>query len=275
MSKEFLERCPEVIHEAGAKRASGKYQEAVNLVVEATNCSEEELTRLSSEELSDLMRAWRIDVVANTSLAKRSWTGESAVFHLKEAQLVIEDYYNDPHVKDQAPQFKKDNEGHPYDFAVEMLRDKARHCLAAATITGDASFRLAAIDFFEKAVRLYSEDLGTRGLVIMENQIARGDHLGIFYGYEGIVPQSIATGNLDRARWAARTYFGESLKRFKITECIRALKDLARVRKNPLKIAQDMVIGIVRSAETLSAPLNFVRRRTLPKNFNSEELKIT
>lgn len=267
MRKEFLFQCPEIItQQAEPLRTAGKLKEAIALV-EPARVELKSIQELTDRELSDLMRAWRIDVVANTSASKRSMTGEKAVRHLKEARNVITTYYNHPHIQEKAPQIKKDNEGHPYDFAVEMLRDKARYCLAAATITGDNSFRLAAIKFFEEAIdAVNNNDLVGMEAGIVENdfeQIAENYHVARSDDWEFL-------SNPDRARWMARTYFGESVKRLKFVDSLTALSDLVKIRKNPVKLIMDGGIGILRSL-----PIHRLQRATLPKNFNPEDLKLT
>lgn len=272
MSKEFLSKCPEIIHEAETARTAGQYKLASLLVREASRDHPRGVVHLQDSQVSDLMRAWRIDVVANTSAAKRAWNGKTAVSHLREAQDVIRDYYNYPTVLIRASHIKKDNEGRQYDFEVEMLRDRARYCLAAAAITGNTSFIESASNFLYQAFEL-AED---HELAIMEEGIVNGDFeqvSGSYYASRLDMDEFLS--NPDRARWMARTYFGESLKRRKFVDCLIALQDLIKIRKNPVKIAQDMVIGVVRSSTILSAPLNFVRRKTLPKGFNSESLKIS
>lgn len=272
--EQFLGRCPQVIYKAERLRAEGKRKRAWELVEDARLVSAKEISEFSDWQISNLMRAWRIDVVAHTSEAKRSLTGKRAVRQLRQARWVINNYYDEPQVVVKAKEFDHDTENHPYDFEVEMLRDRAKYCLAAATITGDASFRIAAVEFFNKALEK-AREVTAAGLARMELGINTANFNKIKQGFGQTYAYSLALGNLDRARWAAKTYFGESLKRFQITESVRALKDLARVRKNPVKVAQDMIIGVVESSEILSVPLNFVRRKTLPKGFNSESLKIS
>lgn len=275
MSKEFLSQCPEVIYEAERLRAQGKYQKAIELVEPARfyNSTSIELSQPRDYLISDLMRAWRIDVVANTSAAKRSWNGKKVVSHLREAQEVIKTYYNHPFVQQRASEIKKDNEGNPYDFEVEMLRDRARYCLAAASITGDNSFTESAINFFDQAISA-AEDYD---LVKMEAGIVKNDYVQIAESYFKAQQDPNFLNNLDRARWMSRTLVGEALKlnRLEIFDGFIALSDLIQIRKNPLKIAQDVLVGITRSNNFLSAPINWIRQKTLPEGFNSETLKIT
>lgn len=280
MSKEF-ELYPKLIrrsliHTAENLRVSGKLTDAVRLASQARINPEKLSSNLSNDGLSDLMQAWRIDVVTNTSLAKRTWNGKRAVRHLGEAKKVIKTYYDNSYVLEKAPQFKQDNEGNPYNFDAEILRDKGRYCLVAAALTGNASFIDAAKDLFLKAGTAEAEEHPFRGLGLawMELGITIKNFELIRSGYEGTYLRPVTWGNLDRARWAARTYFGESVTRGKISESMRALKDLARVRRNPIKILTDCAVGITRSSDIISTPVNWLRRKTLPKHFNSENLKI-
>lgn len=277
MSKEF-ELYPKLIrrsliHTAEDLRVSGKLTDAVRLASQARINPEKLSSNLSNEGLSDLMRAWRIDVVANTSAAKRTWNGEKSVTHLREAQNVIKTYYDHPKVLGMAPLFDKDSEGNHYHFAAEMERDRGRYCLAAAAATGNSSFLVTAHEFFLNAMRLTEEDTA-RGLARMEAGIIAGDYRAISAGFEEVYLPSVEQGNFDRARWTARTYFGESVKRGKVRESFRALRYLARVRRNPVKTLADCAIGITRSSDIISTPVNWLRRKTLPKHFNSENLKI-
>lgn len=273
-SKEFLSQCPDVIYMAEEARADGKFEKASELISSSLLHRNEldKLPNFTDSELSDLMRAWRIDVVANTSAAKRELSGKKAVRHLQNARDVITTYY--PAVEGRVSQIKQDNEGHPYDFEVEMLRDRARYCLAAAAITGNASFRQSAISFFDQAI-LLAED---HDLAKMEAGITKNEYEDIADSYfKARADKSEFLNNSDRARWMSRTMLGESLKlnRMKILDGVVAFGDLVQIRKNPIKIAQDVAIGVVRSNNFLQAPANWIRRKTLPKGFNSEGLKIS
>lgn len=273
MSKEFLSHCPEIIYKAEELRARGKYNEAIKLVKPSLSIGYKEIEDGSDHELSDLMRAWRIDVTANTSAAKRSWDGYSAYAHLRAASTVIDVFYDNSFVLERVHSFKKDNEGHPYDFETEMLRDKGRYCVVAAAITGDSSFMIAAEGFFSKALEKASE-VTVAGLVRIELGIHTGNFNMIRQGFGQVYEYSLALGNFDRARWAARTYFTESLKRRKVSEGLKALKSLARIRKNPVQLTMDVALGIAASSEFMTAPHNWIRNKTFPHGLNSESLRI-
>lgn len=186
---------------------------------------------------------------------------------------MITTYYNNPFVQGKALQFKTDSEKRPYDFQVEMLRDKGRYCVTAAAVTGNYSFIVAAGELFAKAIEVAEEET-SKGLSRMELGIIANDWADIWIGYREAYYLSLVRGNLDRARWSARTYFGESLKRGKIFEVLRAFLDLAEVRKQPVKILADCVVGVYRSVDLFSKPINRIKQKTLPRGFESGELEI-
>lgn len=266
--EQFFANTDKIIHEAEDSRTSGKRGQAVRLVRPA-RVSPQLIPEFSDWQLSNLMRAWRIDVVSHTSEAKRSLTGRKAARHLREARHVIKRYYDHPKVLEKSIEFAQDTEGTSYDFDAAIIRDKGEFCLAAAAITGNVVFAEAAMNFFHQAIAVATEDRTEEGLALMEVGIQTNDYQMIQKGFQ---LATLRPENVDRTRYASVQFLIESSKRRKFTNVRQAFSKITQLIGLPAGLKYT---AILMARDLIKKPLRLFQRATLPKDFNSESLKIS
>lgn len=272
MNKESQPRISwEDVKSAELDRFQGRRETAIQKV-EAARIDLQEVSSLSKKELTTHLAAWRIDVDANTALAKKTLSGKKALENLKEAHGVMENYYNHPEVSQKAIEIKKDIEGNPYEFVVEMLRDKARYSLTFHKLTGNVVFLLDALDSFDKAIEI-AEEITGKGLAKMEAGMICDNYDQIKEGHNEVYPEAIKRGNTDRARWSSKTWFFEAFKRGKLKDMKNAWRETLKANKG-LKATLKYFSGNEIPKFAVGAMLHFARKITLPKNIDFENLRI-
>lgn len=259
------------VKEAEEIRFKGNWQSAIEKIKPA-RINPKNIPSLSKKDLITHLAAWRIDADANTAASKRTLSGKKAIESLKEAKIVFDNYYNHPEVEAKAPQIKKDLEGNPYEFAVEMLRDKGRYSLALFRLTGNVVFELDALDSFDKAIEI-AEEITGKGLAKMEAGIIRNDYKQIKEGHHEVYPEAIKRGNTDRARWSSKIWLFESLKRGKLKEARKAWQESILANKGLKETFRYFGKNEIPKF-AVGAALHFIRKLTLPRNIDFEELRI-
>ena len=259
------------VKEAEEIRFKGNWQGAVEKVKPA-RINPENIPSFSKKDLITHLAAWRIDADANTAASKRTASGKKAIENLKEAHGVMENYYNHPEVSQKAIEIKKDIEDNPYEFAVEMLRDKARYSLAFHKLTGNVVFLLDALDSFDKAIEI-AEEITGKGLAKMEAGMICDNYDQIKEGHNEVYPEAIKRGNTDRARWSSKTWFFEAFKRGKLKVMENAWRETLKANKG-LKATLKYFSGNEIPKFAVGAMLHFARKITLPKNIDFEKLRI-
>lgn len=255
------------VKKAEGIRFKGDWQGAVERV-KSLRVHPENIPSLSKKDLVTQMAAWRIEVDANTAASKKTPSGKKAIEFLKEAKIVLDDYYNYPGVEKRAVKIKKDLDGNPYEFAVEMLRDKGRYSLALLRLTGNVVFLKDALDSFDKAIEMAEETTG-KGLAKMEAGMIWGDYKQIKEGHNEVYPEAMKRGNTDRARWSSKTWFYEAFKRGELKDAKKAWQESIVANKSLKE-----TLKYFGKFEFLKFAASFTRKLTLPKKINFENLRI-
>lgn len=160
----------ESIYQAENSRVAGKLKEALKDVSDA-RIDPSTIPNLPNNELSDLIRKWRIWTVTSMGLAQKQWWTKDAIDILLSAKPIFTDYYLNPDVFRRARNFLKDNEGHDYDHNAEMMRDRGKYYQVAYYISGKEQFLEEAIKTYFRTThqaRLKS----VNGITMMEHGIA-------------------------------------------------------------------------------------------------------
>ena len=200
------------IYQAENLRVNGKLSQAMWEVRDAL-IDPTSIEGKSDDELSDLIRKWRIYTVAGMSLAREKWLAVNARKALLLTKPIFETYYFHPVVEGRSPGFLEDNEGHLYDHRAEMLRDIGKYYLLAFNVSGDLHFLAQSTANFERAIGEAVLD-GPRGIAMIElGQIRKFSNSlnhrppGSIYqtyvheGYELAIPGAIDESNEDRIKW--------------------------------------------------------------------------
>lgn len=272
MSKESQTRISwEDVKNAEVDRFHGRRKTAIQKV-EAARIDPQEVSSLSKKELIIHLAAWRIDVDANIALSKRTISGKKALENLEEAHNVMENYYNHLDVSQKVGEIKKDIEDNPYEFIVEMLRDKGRYSRTLHELTGNYVFLKDAIYAFDAAIDI-AEEITGQGLNKMEAGMIREDYNQVKAGYEEVYPEAVKRGNIDRARWSSKTWLFEALKRKEFKDTQKAWQD-SIVANNGLKETLKYFGGNEIPKFFVGAFLHFIRKSTLPEQIDFKKLRI-
>lgn len=209
------------IYRAENFRVSGKLPEAMQLVQDAL-IDPATISTLPENLLSDHIRKWRIWTVAGLSLAQRQWLAKDARDSLLTIKPIFTTYYHHPEVERRAPNYLKDNEGHPYDHQAEMLRDEGKYWLVTSHIFGDAKFLEEAIRTFEIAISQATLD-SPKGIAMIElgqtlslrRGLNRHQKESIYQsfvhqGFELALPAILESQDQDRLAWLLNTVMGEA-----------------------------------------------------------------
>lgn len=261
-----------LIYRAEMKRVMGSAREAIEDARRNATLSSLEIKSLSSEELVDKMRLWRIWAVTLMSLHKKEWNGKIAVEYLFEARDLFRRYYNHPSVKEAAPQMRTDPEGNEYQMTAEMNRDKGKFYFYAAGLTGKTPFLDSAYLFFNKAVLNAEEETSAWAVATMEGEITKRkcgrkiDFKRFNKAYQIAVELSPEAGGTDRMAAVSWWCVRESL--------LAGRRNDLRLGLNNLRTAtQELGISWIKKyplREISSSLLGAVRRVTLPKEFLQE-----
>lgn len=265
----------DLIYQTELERVKGDAQKAVEDARENAAISPEEIKNLSSEELMNKMRLWRIWAVALMSLHKKEWDGMQAAEYLFEARDLFTTYYNHPGVKEAARAMKTDPKGHEYQMLAEMYRDKGKYYLYAAGLTGNTLFINKAINSFNEAILSAKKDTSAWAVATMEKEIAKRRKeekidFNIFKdAYQIAVSLSPQAGGWDRMAAVSWWYVKESLLAGK-------WEDLRLGLDNLQKATQELGVNWIKKyplGEISASLLGISRRITVP-GISSDKFQI-
>jgi hypothetical protein len=160
------------IYRAESARVSGKFGKALMSARENGEINPASLNTLTTDELENKMRYWRLWTVTLQSLAKRTLNGDQAAEYLMEARGVISTYYNNHIVAEVASKMRQDAEGNEYQMLAEMWRDKAQQMEILAVLTGSSPFLQRAVDCYGEAIQAAIFGSSAFSLATMEQLIA-------------------------------------------------------------------------------------------------------
>jgi hypothetical protein len=190
------------------------------------------INHLDVGELVEKMQWWRIWVSMLGSLASGSWNGNEAAEFLKESRGVITQYYDNQMTQTAALLMVNDREGHEYEMAAHMERDRGKHWMKLATLTGQTQYLMAANTKFRKAAVLASTGSGARSLVCMERmmmdrKLGKSYRFGEFRAaYEHVIELSPQAGGVDQAAVASWWFVKEAMAYGHRQEMNKGLKNL-------------------------------------------------
>lgn len=208
------------IYQAEHLRAAGNLDTAWDLI-KGSFINPSIIDALPDSFLSDHIRQWRIGVSIKTSLAQRVWTARGATGKLAAAGNIIRNYYHHPAVQVRALDFLTDNEGHPYNFAAEMLRDEGKYFSVAFYISGNFQFLTSAIIAYERTIEHAQLD-SSKGLAMIElgqakkmkNELLRKPRESVYETYISpgfdLIRDTKGPQDLDRLFWVLTTVIRES-----------------------------------------------------------------
>ncbi len=256
MSKES-----DLIYQAEMKRVMDPAREAIENAQQNASIPLEELAHLSSEEMIDVMRLWRIWAVTLMTLHKKEWNGKRAAEYLYEAREVFRTYYYNPTVLEAASAMKTDPEGNEYQMLAEMNRDQGKFYLYAAGLTGESFLTAIACQCFEEAIKNAEEGTSAWAVATMEREIAgkkikQEIDFDIFReAYETAVYLSPRAGGWDRMAAVSWWYVKESLWAGRKSDLELGLRNLRKasqelginwLKKYPLNEVSITLLGVSR-----------------------------
>lgn len=259
----------ESIYQAEIKRVKGPKREALEMAREHGRVSPETIGILPREKLVDLMRWWRIWAVTLMSLHKGEWGGGQAAEYLLEVRDVFQTYYDHPLVIRAAEEMRTDPEGHEYQMAAEMSRDKGRYCLYVASLTGNSVFLNQAAGHFDKAVREAEQGTSAWAVATMEKEVTNRrlgkgvDWETFTLAYQTAVALSPQAGGWDRMVAVSWWYVKEALLAGRREELRSGLENLEKASQErginwilqcPLKDLVSSLLGISRRATARGIP---------------------
>lgn len=192
------------IYVAELARVQGQLENSIESARSRARIPKETVSLLPTLELEDKMRWWRIWVVSSHSLANKTWYGGKTAEYLREARDVILTYYENGFVREASVNMKQDAEGHEYQMASEMARDKGKHWFQLASLTGNSLYLDMAAQTFWQAANLAAEGTSARALATMEEWIVnrkrgkKGNFNQFFETYLTVASLAPQAGGYDR-----------------------------------------------------------------------------
>jgi hypothetical protein len=208
------------IYRAESARVSGKFGKALMSARENGEIKPASLNTLTTDELENKMRYWRLWTVTLHSLFSKTWNGNQAADYLQEARDVIITYYQNEVVQKAAARMTHDAESHEYQMLSEMQRDKAKQMEKLAALTGNNVFLQTAVCYYQRAIQSAIAGSSASFLTTMEEFVAErklgqrtidfGPQSPFTQAYLQVVELSPQAGGADRKAAASWMYIHEA-----------------------------------------------------------------
>lgn len=147
---------PEQIARAEDARVHRRWTEVTDILDPIMQIVPGDISHVALQGITDestrLLTSARILLVAKTSSMQEETQLPEAYTTLGDALIVHERFYTNPEMRQIRRDSVKDVEGNPFAFDIEMMRDSARLCIAAAEITGNTALLEAGVRYLDRAI---------------------------------------------------------------------------------------------------------------------------
>jgi len=264
------------IFTAEKMRATGNVAGAAEATRPVLSFPLENLPQLPEDEQKRLLMTARINVVAETSLANRSWEAPSAAHYLGEARKGIVNVYRSPEVQETVDALEKDTRGEPYEFRAEMWGDEAAYMMALAALTGNAAFLDAAVEKMNLVIEQAEEPtakslaLFNRNRVTYRSQKTKENFAALKESSQEAIKTSEEKARWERVATVASRYAIDSVSNFHPVEAFGAVATTIKASLKDHSTARILPRQIVKAVTESVRHKNW--QRTIPSGTDYSEL---